>query len=139
MQPEQALTEARRAAAQMRAAGAYADAQPSSPGPPRPEFAERKLVAWAVVEPDLSQIRSIRRYGAPITWFKRWLLRLLAQYHAQVLGDQARFNLLLLGYVRALERRIGELEQTQGGDARTPRDLTRLADDVARMIDGDQS
>ncbi len=109
--PEDALERARAAAAEMRATGAYADLEPSRPGPPRPAEANRRLAEWAVVEPDLRVVRSTRPWGAPITYLKRGLLRLLVQYHTQLLGDQARFNLLLLHYVKQLEARVADLEK----------------------------
>ena len=51
-----------------------------------------------------------RRLGAPVTLLKRGLLRMLAQYHAQLLADQTRFNVHVLGHIRRLENRIEELE-----------------------------
>jgi hypothetical protein len=147
--PHQAVEQARRAAAQMRDNGAYADATPSRVGPPRPEMSEERLAEWAVVEPDLRHVRSTRRLGYPITLLKRGLLRLLVQYHAQMLGDQARFNLLLLGYAQVLEARIAELEARLGVDSqaeraqrdpgvnRGRRDVQAIAEDVARLLQDD--
>ena len=109
--PEDALAQARAAAAEMRAGGAYADARPIEPGPPAAELAELKLYQWAFIEPDLNEVRSTRRFGAPITVLKRLLLRLLGQYHAQQLAEQTRFNVTLLGYVKQLEARIEQLER----------------------------
>lgn len=131
--PAQALAQARRAAAEMRARGAYAGVDQTPAGPPRPTL--QRLLEWAVVEPDLRQIRSLRRYGYPMTLLKRLLLRLLAQYHAQLLGGQARFNLLLLGYVEVLEARIKELEERLGVES-GPRqvDVRTIAEDVARVV-----
>ena len=37
-------------------------------------------------------------------------MRLLRQYHRQLEGVQTRFNLHLLAYTAALERRLAELE-----------------------------
>lgn len=92
MRPEDALAAARERAA------AHADtlipadglvvrrsAQPS----------DDELLQWAVVEPDLREVRSTRRLGAPVTRTKQALLRLLAQYHAQVLSVQNRINVHL--------------------------------------------
>jgi hypothetical protein len=109
--PEDALAAARAAAASMRATGAYADARAIEPGPPPAESSELKLYQWAFIEPDLSEVRSTRRLGAPVTLLKRLLLRLLGQYHAQQLAEQTRFNVMLLGYVKRLETRIEQLEQ----------------------------
>jgi hypothetical protein len=121
--PEQALARAQASAAERRAEGAYAEARPSRAGPPAAEGAELKLYQWAFIEPDLSRVRSLRRAGAPITALKRLLLRLLVQYHVQLIGDQTRFNVMLLGYVSRLEMRITELEARLDecdGDQRTP-------------------
>ena len=109
--PEEALEQARAAAASMRATGAYADARPIESGPPPAEGSELKLYQWAFIEPDVGEVRSTRRFGAPITFGKRLLLRLLGQYHGQLLAEQTRFNIMLLGYVRRLEARIEQLEQ----------------------------
>jgi hypothetical protein len=109
--PEDALTQARAAAGDMRSQGAYAEARPIEPGPPAAESSELKLYQWAFIEPDVGEVRSTRRFGAPITFGKRLLLRLLGQYHGQLLAEQTRFNIMLLGYVRRLETRIEQLEQ----------------------------
>ena len=69
-----------------------------------------RLIDDAVIEPDLSGIRSTRRLGAPITFLKRGMLRLLGQYHGQMQAQETLFNLHSAMLVRALERRIDELE-----------------------------
>jgi hypothetical protein len=108
--PEQALEQARAAAAQLRAQGAYGEDRETLP----PEAAEAptpgKLFEWALIDPDLRNVRSTRRLGAPITALKRGLLRLLGQYHAELIAEQARFNVHLALYVRRLEERVAELE-----------------------------
>ena len=109
--PEDALEAARAAASARREAGedpASATAMSRLSEAP-PDY--RQLLEWALADPDLDQVRSTRRWGAPITAVKRILLRLLAQYHAQVLAEQARLNLNLVHYVGSLERRIERLEQ----------------------------
>lgn len=111
--PEDAVARARAAAAEMRAQGAYADARAAEPAAPATEL---KLYQWAIVEPDVSWVRSTRRFGAPITALKRLLLRLLVQYHVQLIADQTRFNVTLLGHVQRLEARIAELEARLGED-----------------------
>jgi hypothetical protein len=108
--PEEALAQARRNAEQMRAEGAYAGAAPVRRGPSAIEGSELKLYQWAIIEPDLGMVRSTRRLGAPVTALKRMLLRLLVQYHMQLTGEQTRFNMTLVGYVKRLELRIEELE-----------------------------
>jgi hypothetical protein len=115
--PEEALSVARAEAARMRAAGAYAGAELSRPGPPGARQLTRRLAEWAILDPDVSDVRSVRRWGAPITILKRGLLRLLWQYHAQLQSDQSRFNLLLLTYVEMLELRVAELEARVGEPA----------------------
>ncbi len=118
--PEDAVARARAAAAEMRAGGAYGEARPVRGGPPPPELADRRLYQWAFIEPDIRQVRSTRRFGGPMTAVKRGLLRLLAQYHGQLLGEQTRFNAALVGYVRRLEARIAELEEKLGQEGRRP-------------------
>lgn len=115
--PEQALEQARAAAAQMRSAGAYEDPAHSEPlASEGVEVSEEQLVQWAVLEPDAGSVRSMRRFGAPITTLKRILVRLLAQYHQELTGEQTRFNLVVIEQLRRLERRVAELEQRlQGG------------------------
>jgi hypothetical protein len=105
--PEAALEQARAAAAANR--DAYGHVDPARIGPPYEQIAAR-LSEWAI--PDLTgyEIRSIRRFGAPITWLKRGLVRFLYQFHAQLISDQSRFNVLLLNYVRLLEDRVSDLE-----------------------------
>jgi hypothetical protein len=122
-EPEDAMVRAREALAAMRAAGAYSEKEAFGAGVPIPGDTRRKLLEWALVEPDLSLVRSTRRFGAPITAFKRLLVRLVFQYRAELMANQARFNLALLAYIDRLERRIGELERAQGHEP-PPRDLT---------------
>lgn len=120
-EPERALEQARAAAASMRAGGAYGDEEPGSTAlEPAPTPGVERLLEWALIEPDEREVRSTRRLGAPVTWLKRGLLRLLAQYHAQLIADQTRFNVHLLGHLRALEQRVDELERIAGED-REPR------------------
>jgi hypothetical protein len=64
-----------------------------------------------MIEPDVREVRSTRRLGAPMTWLKLGLVRLLRQYHAQLVSQQTRFNVHMLGQVRRLEARIEELER----------------------------
>jgi hypothetical protein len=113
--PEQALERARAAAERMRAQGAYAEVDAS---PPESEAGDDltpgKLFEWALIDPDLRKVRSTRRAGAPITALKRGLLRLLNQYHAELIAEQSRFNVNLVLYVRRLEERIARLEEQLG-------------------------
>jgi hypothetical protein len=105
-QPDDALERARSAA---------------RPGPPPGEVArsferdvageapsDELLHEWAVISVDPELVYSSRRLGAPLTFMKRGLLRLLRQYTAELEAQQTRFNLALLGRLRELERRRGE-------------------------------
>ncbi len=107
--PEDALEHARAEAAAARAAGSYPpdDVLPLEPEP----LTIPKLLEWGVIEPDLRDIYSTRRFGAPMTTFKRALLRVLEQYHVQLIAQQTRFNLQTVNYVQRLEERIEALER----------------------------
>lgn len=106
--PEEALQRAREAAARKRAGGAYAEAE-------TPELPDRlgaeQLSEWAVVEVDQRNIRSTRRLGAPVTFGKKLLMRILRQYTNELEATQTRFNLVLLGMLHDLEERVAELEK----------------------------
>jgi hypothetical protein len=108
-QPEEALRRAREEAARLRAAGVYDEAQAASAPPPA--LTTARLMEWAVIEPDLNEVRSVRSYGAPITALKRGLLRLLVQYNTQLAAQQTRFNVAVLARVRHLEERLEALER----------------------------
>ena len=114
--PEEALEQARAALASMRGAGAYGEEQSVELAPGEP-ITSGKLFEWALIEPDLRNVRSTRRLGAPITALKRGLLKLLAQYHAELIAEQARFNVNLVLHVRGLEERIAQLERELGREA----------------------
>ncbi|MDQ4040936.1 MAG: hypothetical protein M3141_04225 [Actinomycetota bacterium] len=70
-----------------------------------------RLQEWAAIEVSPDVVRSTRRTGAPITRFKRFLARMLLQYHNEEHAQITRFNVHLLGYVAALEERVAELER----------------------------
>jgi len=109
--PEDALELARERAAQARARGAYADDLGRFAIDPVDAVTLEHLLEWAVVEPDLSELRSTRRLGAPITFVKRALYRLLRQYHGQIIAQQSRFNIQLAVYVGQLADRVERLEK----------------------------
>jgi hypothetical protein len=113
--PEAALSEARRRADSARAAGEYAEADrlPALGRPGPPDLG--RLYEWAFIEISPTEIRSIRRFGAPITALKRLLGRLLLQYHNELSGQQSRFNIETLVYIARLEQRIAELERQVAG------------------------
>ena len=109
--PEEATEQARAAAARARRDGLYSASEtriePLSEAPP----SYGRLLEWALIDPDLGHVRSTRRWGAPITTLKRGLLRLLAQYHAELIAEQTRFNVNAAHYLRGLEERIERLER----------------------------
>jgi hypothetical protein len=115
--PEEALDRAREAAKRKRAEGAYP--------PPVPGALEESITAevpdldlvgeWAVIAVDPDLVYSTRRLGAPITGFKRVLMRLFRQYHVELEAQQTRFNIALVAHLRDLERRVAELERPPRG------------------------
>src|SRR3954471_2881812 len=109
--PERAVDVARERAAAARARGGYADELGRFAIDPVDAVTLEHLLEWAVVEPDLSELRSTRRLGAPITFAKRLLYRALRQYHGQVLAQQSRFNIQLAVYVGQLADRVERLER----------------------------
>ncbi len=104
-EPADALRRARENAARARAAGEY------RAGPEAPPDAKRRLAEYAIIEPDRAEVYSTRWYGAPITAFKRLLIRLLRQYLDQVIAQQSRFNAHAAAYMLELEDRVKRLEQ----------------------------
>ena len=108
MRPEDAADAARERAAAARARGGYdVDVSAGSIEPlERPTF--EQLLEWAILDPDLDEVRSTRRFGAPITFVKRLLARGMRQYNAQLIAQQQRFNIQLALYARELEKRLDE-------------------------------
>lgn len=109
--PEDALGDAREAAARERAAGAYGDDLRGLTIEPTDATTVDKLLEWALIEPDVDLVYSTRRWGRPITAVKRGLVWALRQYNGQVYGQQTRFNHHIVLYARRLEDRVAELEQ----------------------------
>jgi len=103
--PQQALEAARRAAA--------ADPDPDAVEwtLEDPTMASKRLVEWAIIDPDLARVYSTRRYGRPLTALKRLLVRFLAQYLNEVSAQQSRFNAAVAAHVMRLEERVAELER----------------------------
>jgi hypothetical protein len=103
--PEEALQAARSAAA----------ADPESDGGAweleDPSTASRRLVEWAIIDPDRAPVYSTRRFGRPITLLKRLLVRFLSQYLNEVTAQQSRFNAAAAAHVMRLEERVTELER----------------------------
>lgn len=104
MRPEDAAEAARAAAERKRAEGVYPAGTVADPGKPPagPDLAQ--LREWAIVEVDSQLVYSTRRGGAPITWSKRLLLRLMRQYTTELEAQQTRFNVGLVAYLESLEK-----------------------------------
>lgn len=111
MRPEDALEAARRAVAEARARGAYADDLSGFTVEPTDRISTEQLLEWAVIEPDLDLVRSTRRHGGPITAVKRAAVHVLRQYLAQVVSQQTRFNLHAAVRLAELEERLERLER----------------------------
>ncbi len=115
--PEEALS-----AARQRAAAARPASQAPEPAPGAAETQKdslRRLAAWAMIEPDETEVYSTRAWGAPVTLVKRLLIRLLRQYFVQVTAQQSRFNAHLVAHLIALEERVARLEQAGGSEPQT--------------------
>jgi hypothetical protein len=104
VKPEDAAAAARASAERKRAEGVYpADTVADSGKPPAgPDLA--RLREWAIIEVDSELLYSTRKGGAPITWFKRLLLRMLRQYTTELEAQQTRFNVGVVAYLESLER-----------------------------------
>lgn len=99
--PEDALAAAREAAARAGHVEAPGLEEPAAPEKPSAE----QLREWALIEVDPELVYSTRRFGGPITFLKRMLLRLLRQYTTELEAQQTRFNVAVLAYLRELEQR----------------------------------
>lgn len=111
MRPENALDAAREAATAARARGAYDDTLEGFTISPTDRVSTETLMEWAVIEPDESLMRSTRRFGRPVTFVKRLLLRGLQQHFNEMTSQQTRFNLHLLVHLAELEDRVAHLEE----------------------------
>jgi len=106
--PEEAEQQAARDAERRRSAGGYGGVGRSGKldesivhGAPSREL----LAEWAVIEIDRDEvIYSTRRGGAPITFFKRLLARLLRQYFIELEARQTRFNIAVLERLEQVEQ-----------------------------------
>ena len=107
MRPEDALQAARAEAARRD----YSEPEGALRIEPLDQVTRAQLLEWALIEPDLTKLRSTRRGGAPITWVKRMLLRGLQQYHNEVTYQQTRFNIHVLRKLLELEERVERLER----------------------------
>jgi hypothetical protein len=127
MRPEDAVAHARRLSAEHAATtiptGGLEVERSDQPS-------DDQLVQWAVIEPDLREVRSTRAgpVGKAVTAVKQGQLRLLGQYHAQVQSVQNRLNVHLAlrstlmreeiqamkAEIRFLRSRVEELEGRAG-------------------------
>jgi len=89
--PGEAVDAARAAAAAARERGEYADDLRGLTVAPTDATTVEKLLEWALIEPDVDLVYSTRRFGRPITAFKRALVWSLRQYNGRVYGQQTRF------------------------------------------------
>jgi hypothetical protein len=104
LKPEDALAAARAAASQKRDDGVYPADTVAGRGAPASHPDLARLREWAIVEVDPELLYSTRPGGAPITWLKRMLLRLLRQYTTELEAQQTRFNVGVVAYLESLER-----------------------------------
>jgi hypothetical protein len=104
MTPEEALARARAEAEPFEEGEVSLDAAPVT------RMSDARLAEWAVIKPDLERVYSTRRFGAPITAFKRLLLRLLRQYVDEALAQETRYNALATAHIINLEERVRDLE-----------------------------
>ena len=113
--PEDALERAR-AAAEERREEYGADPAAGSTALPNASdvVTDEQLREWAVIEVDPRDVYSTRRFGAPLTLFKRGLLRLLRQYTIDLEARQTRFNLALVARLRELEQRPPDDDRASG-------------------------
>jgi hypothetical protein len=104
VKPEDAVRSAQTAAARKRASGQYPGLGVGSREVgARPDLA--RLREWSIIEVDPELLRSTRRLGAPVTWFKRILLRFLRQYTTELEAQQTRFNVAVVAYLESLEKK----------------------------------
>lgn len=131
--PEEALAEARRRVARARERGDYADVERLEGLEATAGSDRLRLLDWAVIEIDPERIYSTRRLGAPITAFKRLLLRLLNQYHGELVAQQSRFNINVAIQLIRLEGRVDAIERaaTSGSGSGTAADETPSGPDAA--------
>jgi hypothetical protein len=111
--PEDALAAARAAAEERRRGGGYEEpAVVDELGEQVAEYASPEVLReWAFIELDAGSLYSTRRFGAPITWTKRFVLRALRQYLTELEARQTRFNVAVLARLELLEQRLAELER----------------------------
>lgn len=109
--PQEALAAARERAAASRAAPPL---QPETWDLEDSPLSSKRLAEWSIIEPDEESVYSTRRFGRPITAFKRLLIRLMRQYLSQATAQQSRFNAYVAAQLVALDERVKALEDTAG-------------------------
>lgn len=102
--PEDAVAAACAAAERKRRDGLYPPDTVADSGalPAGPDLA--RLREWAIIEVDSELLYSTRKGGAPITWMKRLLLRLMRQYTTELEAQQTRFNVGVVAYLESLDK-----------------------------------
>ena len=95
MRPEEALERARSASFGEDLSGFAVE--------PTSDVTIERLMEWAVIETDPALVRSTRWWGAPITWYKRALRRMMRQELGQAYAQQSRFNLMVVTRLQELE------------------------------------
>lgn len=121
-EPQEALEAARERAAEAREQGTYREPTPSLDASPVTRISDKRLMEWAIIEPDQARIYSTRRFGKPVTFAKRALIRALRQYDDQVLAQQSRFNAHIAAHVLNLAERVRALEDAAAArDGAEPR------------------
>jgi hypothetical protein len=125
MRPEDALGAARAEVERLKAAGGYVEPTEGLHIEPLDQVTRAQLLEWALIEPDMSKLRSTRRLGGPVTTVKRLLARGLQQYHNEVNYQQTRFNIHLLRKVLELEDRLDQLDRAQQRSAPPSSDAQR--------------
>ena len=105
--PEEALERAREAAARSE----VSEPPPAFEVTPGGGSSFDQLSEWAVIDPQQARVYSTRRFGAPITWAKRGLLRLLRQHTEEVTAQQTRFNAHVAAALVTLDARVRALEE----------------------------
>jgi len=119
--PQEALSEARSRAALARARGEYQEAMRGADLSPSTQITDSRLTEWAIIKPDQAEVYSTRRFGRPITFFKRLLIRFLRQYFDQLTAQQSRFNAQVAAHIMNLDDRVQLLEES----ARAKHDVTK--------------
>jgi hypothetical protein len=110
-EPDEALQRARAAAAEGRARGDYEEPKPSLDANPSAPVSQERLIEWSLIEPDIERVYSTKRFGGPITFVKRLMIRGMRQYLSEGHAQQSRYNAEATAHILDLEKRIRELEQ----------------------------